>query len=173
MLPSSWATKAGIVTSPTSHTVPLASAPKPRANREGGVMVPGRQGPAACCRKRAGGAGIASAGVQRDPGWGSAPPEIMPSPALACQHNQLALMATITVRGLGGDDLAALKQAAEREGISMNRLALRRLVDQPPAAAIAGPSMLDALAGTWSQQEAECFQAAIAPLGQVDPDLWG
>ena len=61
-------------------------------------------------------------------------------------------MATITVRGLGGDDLAALKQAAEREGISMNRLAL---------------------AGTWSQQEADCFQAAIAPLGQVDPDLWG
>jgi hypothetical protein len=38
-------------------------------------------------------------------------------------------MATITVRGLGDDDLAALKQAAEREGISMNRLALRRLVD--------------------------------------------
>jgi hypothetical protein len=82
-------------------------------------------------------------------------------------------MATITVRGLGGDDLAALKQAAEREGISMNRLALRRLVDQPQAAAVADSSALDALAGTWSQQEADCFQAAIAPLGQVDPDLWG
>jgi len=81
-------------------------------------------------------------------------------------------MATITVRGMGGDDLAALKQAAEREGISMNRLALRRLVDQPPAAARVAPSALDSLAGTWSEQEAECFQAAIAPLGQVDPDLW-
>lgn len=143
MLPCAWATNAGIVTSPTSHTVPLASAPKPRADREGGAMV---------ARRRT---------------------EIMPSTALACQHNQLALMATITVRGLGDDDLAALKQAAEREGISMNRLALRRLVDQPPAASMAGPSALDALAGTWSQQEADCFQAAIAPLGQVDPDLWG
>jgi hypothetical protein len=82
-------------------------------------------------------------------------------------------MATITVRGLGVDDLAALKQAAEREGISMNRLALRRLVDQPPGAARVAPSALDSLAGTWSEQEADGFQAAIAPLGQVDPDLWG
>jgi len=59
------------------------------------------------------------------------------------------------------------------QGISMNRLALRRLQDQPPAAAMAGPSALDDLAGTWSEQEADTFQAAIAPLEQVDPDLWG
>jgi len=91
----------------------------------------------------------------------------------ACQHILLASMATITVRGLGADELAALKQEAEREGISMNRLALRRLLDQPPAATMTGPSALDALAGTWSQQEADAFQAAIAPLEQVDPDLWG
>lgn len=77
------------------------------------------------------------------------------------------------MRGLGADELAALKRAAERAGISMNRLALRRLADQPPSAAIAGSTDLDALAGTWSQQEAEGFQAAIAPLEQVDPDLWG
>jgi hypothetical protein len=38
---------------------------------------------------------------------------------------------------------------------------------------MAAPSALDALAGTWSQQDAESFQAAIAPLGKVDPDLWG
>jgi hypothetical protein len=82
-------------------------------------------------------------------------------------------MGTITVRGLGADELAVLKQAAEREGISMNRLSLRRLVDQRAAEAIGDPSALDALAGTWSQQEANSFQAAIAPLEQVDPDLWG
>ena len=91
----------------------------------------------------------------------------------ASQQSQLASMATIAMRGLGADDLAALRQAAEREGISMNRLALRRLVDQPPAAAMAGPSVLEALAGIWSQQEAESFQAAIAPLEQADPDLLG
>ena len=85
----------------------------------------------------------------------------------------LASMGTITVRGLGAEELAALKLAAEREGISMNRLALRRLVDPQPPAGIAGPSALDELAGTWSQQEADSFQAAIAPLEQLDPDLWG
>jgi hypothetical protein len=55
----------------------------------------------------------------------------------------------------------------------MNRLALRRLQDQPPAAEMAAPSELNALAGTWSQQEADTFQAAIAPLEQVDAELWG
>ncbi|MFW6730695.1 MAG: hypothetical protein ACODUE_03010 [Synechococcus sp.] len=82
-------------------------------------------------------------------------------------------MATITVRGLEANELAALKQAAEREGISMNRLALRRLVNQRDAEIKPDPSALDALAGTWSQQQADVFQAAIAPLEQVDPDSWG
>lgn len=79
---------------------------------------------------------------------------------------------TITVRGLGPDDLAALKQQAEREGISMNRLALRRLIDKPQPKSGA-PSELEALAGTWSQEEADRFEAAIAPLEQVEPHLWG
>jgi hypothetical protein len=84
----------------------------------------------------------------------------------------LASMGTITVRGLGADELAALKQAAEQEGISMNRLALRRLSHQQAPAVPAGPSDLEALAGTWSQEEAESFQEAIGPMDQVDPDLW-
>jgi hypothetical protein len=83
-----------------------------------------------------------------------------------------ALMGTITVRGLGADELAALKQAAEQEGISMNRLALRRLSNQRAPAVPACPSALEALAGTWSQEEAESFEEAIGPMEQVDPDLW-
>ena len=82
-------------------------------------------------------------------------------------------MTTITVRGLGPDDLAALKRQAEREGISMNRLALRRLVDKQQPESSGAPSELEALAGTWSQEEAERFEAAIAPLEQVEPGLWG
>ena len=82
-------------------------------------------------------------------------------------------MTTITVRGLGPDDLASLKQQAEREGISMNRLALRRLVDKPQPESNGVPSELEALAGTWSQEEADRFEAAIAPLEQVEPGLWG
>ena len=79
----------------------------------------------------------------------------------------------IAERGLIPDDLAALKQQAEREGISMNRLALRRLVDKPQPESSGAPSELEALAGTWSQEEADRFEAAIAPLEQVEPDLWG
>lgn len=83
------------------------------------------------------------------------------------------IVTAITVRGLGADDLAALKHQAEREGISMNRLALRRLVDKPQPEASGAPSELEALAGTWNQEEAERFEAAIAPLEQVEPGLWG
>ena len=82
-------------------------------------------------------------------------------------------MTAITVRGLGPDDLAALKQQAEREGISMNRLALRRLVDKPQPESSGAPSELEALACTWSLEEADRFEAAIAPLERVEPDLWG
>jgi hypothetical protein len=28
------------------------------------------------------------------------------------------------------------------------------------------------LIGTWTEQESEAFNAAIAPLEQVDPELW-
>ena len=45
--------------------------------------------------------------------------------------------------------------------------------NQLASMAMADPSALDALAGTWSQQEADTLQAAIAPLEQVDADLWG
>jgi len=31
---------------------------------------------------------------------------------------------------------------------------------------------LDALAGTWSASDADIFLATIAPLEQIDPELW-
>ncbi len=81
-------------------------------------------------------------------------------------------MSTISVRGLSDQQLASLKEEALRQGISMNRLALHRLThpeggSNPPKA-----TELDALGGTWSEEEAEAFSTAIAPLEQVDPELW-
>lgn len=81
-------------------------------------------------------------------------------------------MAAISVRGLADAQLEALKRQAQRQGISLNRLALQRLTGNTPDSP-AGHHDLDALAGTWSQGEGESFAAAIAPLEQVDPDLWG
>jgi hypothetical protein len=52
----------------------------------------------------------------------------------------------------------------------LNRLVLQRITDAVP-----GPKVhpdLDALAGTWTQEDAEAFGAAIAPLEQIDSALW-
>ena len=80
-------------------------------------------------------------------------------------------MAAISVRGLDDSQLQALKAQARRQGIGLNRHVVQRITGAKP-----GPnqphSELDALAGTWSQEDAEAFGAAIAPLGPIDPDLW-
>jgi hypothetical protein len=81
-------------------------------------------------------------------------------------------MGSINVRSLSEQQLAALKAEASRRGISMNRLALHRLAHREGAANPDGTAALDALAGTWSQAEADACTAAIAPLEQVDPELW-
>ncbi|MEB3185051.1 MAG: hypothetical protein VKM97_04115 [Cyanobacteriota bacterium] len=80
-------------------------------------------------------------------------------------------MAAISVRGLDEAQLDHLKEQARQQGISLNRLALHRLIGQSPATD-ARHQELDHLAGTWSEEEAEAFAAAIAPLEQIDPELW-
>lgn len=83
-----------------------------------------------------------------------------------------APVTTITVRGLSEEQVSALKREAQRQGISMNRLALRRLTDGMQAPELGKDSELLTLAGTWSQEDAESFASAIAPPQQVDPELW-
>ena len=80
-------------------------------------------------------------------------------------------MAACNVRGLRDDQLQVLKDQAQRQGISLNRLVLQRLSGQDGPVERAHDD-LDALAGTWSAQDAEEFEAAIAPLDRVDPELW-
>ncbi len=80
-------------------------------------------------------------------------------------------MGSISVRGLSDQQLAALKEEASRQGISMNRLVLQ-LLCKGNGAEDPEPGELDGLAGTWSEGEADAFMAAIAPMEQVDPDLW-
>jgi len=80
-------------------------------------------------------------------------------------------MAAISVRGLDASQLQDLKNEAQREGISLNRLVLQRLT----GAHNTGDRIhhdLDALTGTWTAEEADAFAAAIAPLEQVDGELW-
>ena len=84
-------------------------------------------------------------------------------------------MATMSIRGLGDQALAQLKSQAEQECSSLNGLVLRLLQG-------AGPSVssgvlkrfddLNALAGTWSNEEAQAFERNTAAFAEVDAALW-
>jgi hypothetical protein len=84
----------------------------------------------------------------------------------------LATMAALSVRGLSEAQMAKLKREARRQGISVNRLVLQRLGSAEPGSSAASEDALLRLSGTWSQEEADAFAAAIALLEQVDADLW-
>jgi plasmid stability protein len=81
-------------------------------------------------------------------------------------------MATMSIRGLEPKVLARLKRQAAREGSSLNSLVLR-LVQGDVSARARGKAPqayddLDALAGTWSAQQARQFDLATAPFSEVD-----
>jgi len=84
-------------------------------------------------------------------------------------------MATMSIRGLDDQSLARLKRQAEQEGSSLNSLVLRLLqgTDIP-----ARPNVLkkfddlDALAGTWSEEESRAFERNTAAFAEIDAALW-
>ena len=84
-------------------------------------------------------------------------------------------MASMSIRGLDDQVLARLKLQAEQENCSLNSLVLRLLQGTATAfqfAALKKFDDLDALAGTWSDQEAEAFERNTAAFAEVDAALW-
>ncbi len=85
-------------------------------------------------------------------------------------------MASMSIRGLDDQTLSRLKHQAEEEGSSLNSLVLRLLQDRGTDN-LAGGSLrkfddLDALAGTWSDAEAQDFERNTAAFAEVDAALW-
>lgn len=85
------------------------------------------------------------------------------------------VMATMSVRGLDDQALSQLKIQAEQEGSSLNSLVLRLL--QGAGTSIQSGALkkfddLDALAGTWSEEEAQAFDRNTAAFAEVDAALW-
>ncbi|MDX8399865.1 MAG: hypothetical protein R8K20_06410 [Gallionellaceae bacterium] len=82
-------------------------------------------------------------------------------------------MASMSIRGLDDQVLTRLKSQAEQEGSSLNSLVLRLLqgTDRLPCA-LQKFDDLDALAGTWSKQEAQAFERNTAAFVEVDATLW-
>ena len=83
-----------------------------------------------------------------------------------------AIMPNLSVLGLGAAVLAELKGKANREGASVNA-GVPHLIDDglgrhPPKPESRRYDDLDALAGTWSIEEAEEFSAATEAFEQID-----
>jgi hypothetical protein len=84
-------------------------------------------------------------------------------------------MASMSIRGLDDQALAQLKQQATQEGSSLNALVLRLLqgVAKPtPATALKKFDDLDALAGSWSVEDAADFARHTAAFSAIDPNQW-
>jgi len=79
-------------------------------------------------------------------------------------------MPNVLVRGLDAATLSRLRAHARRRGTSVNRLIIEAIERQ--AAPRKASDDLDALAGRWSEKEAEQFHAAVAAFSEVDPALW-
>lgn len=85
------------------------------------------------------------------------------------------IMATMSIRGLDDQALARLKSQAEQEGSSLNSLVLRLLQGTGTpvqSGALKKFGDLDALAGTWSDKEAQAFERNTAAFAEVDAALW-
>jgi hypothetical protein len=85
-------------------------------------------------------------------------------------------MANISVRGIDSKTLATLKAMAKKENTSVNALVVR-LLDRATGGASEKPldsrhEDLSELAGTWSLQDAEEFEANTASLREIDPEQW-
>ena len=77
---------------------------------------------------------------------------------------------TISLRNLPPDVEKAILETSQREGISRNKATLRLL-----QASLHKPAInhdFDEFIGTWSDAEADAFNAALAEMRKVDPADW-
>lgn len=86
------------------------------------------------------------------------------------------IMTVISIRGIDENAVSRLKQQAQREGSSLNALAVR-LLETGAGVRSAGRQAqayddLDALAGTWKAADARAFESATAAFSEVDASLW-
>jgi hypothetical protein len=81
----------------------------------------------------------------------------------------------MSIRGLDDQVLAQLKNQAAQEGSSLNSLVLRLLQGSGKPAqthALQKFDDLDALAGTWSDEDAVAFARHTAAFSEIDTAQW-
>jgi len=86
-------------------------------------------------------------------------------------------MKTITVRNIPSALQSAIRERAEKEGLSLSKTVIRLIGEATGlsrTAAARGPRYhdLDHLAGTWSEEEARIFDEHLSEQREIDPELW-
>ena len=84
-------------------------------------------------------------------------------------------MANLSIRGLDDEAAAKLKEAAARQGLSVNAytlMLLRSGLGLPAGQDQRVHHDLDELAGTWSEEEARAFESQLEAFEEIDRDLW-
>ncbi len=84
-------------------------------------------------------------------------------------------MNAITLRNIPREIQEAIERRARDERLSFNKAVLRMLEEALGLGRGRGDGLhhdLDHLAGTWSQEEADEFDAALAEERRIDPELW-
>ena len=85
----------------------------------------------------------------------------------------MGAMKTMTIRRVSTELAAALEAEKRRRGLSLNRTVLS-LIEEALGISKgrARSNGLRRLAGTWSEDEFKRFEEAVAPLGEIDGELW-
>ena len=84
-------------------------------------------------------------------------------------------MKTITLRRIPRDLARVIEKRAREKGLSLAKTVLDLCEEGAGIRRSAQPVVhhdLDALAGTWTQEEAATFEAALRDQRKIDPELW-
>ncbi len=83
---------------------------------------------------------------------------------------------SLTIDNLDAEIIECLQAEADRRGVDVGAVAKQVLEEGlgPVTKGSAGPPYRDlkALAGTWSDEEAEAFLSIIADFDRIDEDMW-
>jgi len=83
-------------------------------------------------------------------------------------------MSAITLRNIPPKLQEVIRRRADSDGLSLNKAVLRMLEEAAGQRATSRKlhDDLDHLAGTWSDEEAAAFEAALVEQRRVEPELW-
>ena len=81
-------------------------------------------------------------------------------------------MNTMTVRNISQEMAVALDEEKRRRGLSLNRTVLALIEESLGLSGNIRSNGLYRLAGTWSEEAFRQFEDAVAPLAEVDAEIW-